>query len=285
MKRNHPPKSPQEEEKEKESISERLTQLFNDDDTNNLRKVYHIHRGDWIPEKNHTKLDSVSMSHAYNLMAQYSHELKYHFLTSFPTLFYLETYRLHLYYRNLPVSIAEAYSLLLKEPNDLRNYNLYQVLLRQGYVGMMRSKLPHYIGNKTSPTIREITDHSQDRDCNQPLQKVDIDEPLSVVLERLRHYGPSEPEESELELMMDEKSCDIFDVFSRKSFNSERPDKNPDKKPDKTLIITSMDDVEALKTRNVINSDLAFALVDSLQEFCLAKFVPVPMKELNRIQV
>lgn len=275
----------------KATTSERLIQLLDvDDNLTNLKRVYHAHKGEWIPERQHTKLDPGAMSSSCSLLSYYSTELKYHYLTKFPTLFYLETYRLNLQYRGLPLSLADAYSLLLNKSNDLKNYRLFQMLLRQGYVGLERQSLSSHIeaGSNSAAIDRldQVLKGGSDKDCNKPLRKLKNDESVADVLAQLSQYGPKcdEPTDSESQVRVDDKSSYLFDVYRKKSFNNSRPYKNPHGKPDTTLAVINMDDVGCLRVSYVLNDNLVFALFDNQEEFCFAKFEPVPSKELNRLQ-
>lgn len=300
MKRNHIPVDSEEKEKDEDLISERLDHMF-DDDQNSLRRTCNIHKGEWIPDREHVKLDSTAIPHSYAVMSHYSSEHKYHYLTRFSALFYFETYLLNLQYRGSPLSLAEAYILLLNRPNDLRDYRVYQLLLRQGYIGVPRAisfdtKEVHgaiskeVLSERSEPTEQPIS--RSPFDCNKPLIKISADVPINDILKQLRQYGPkyrSSEIDNNLDVILGE-DYSAFDLYERKLYTMKRPDKNTTtsrtRKSDKTVIVIDINQIESIRTdivRNDNSNSLIFALVDSHQEICYSRFKSIQLDELDRL--
>lgn len=295
MKRNYIADEPEERKKDEELILERLDQVF-DEGQEPLRKIYIIHRGEWIPDREHVRLDSTSIPHSYGIMTHYSTEHKYHYLTRFPALFYFETYQLTLQYRGLPLSLAEAYSLLLDRPNDLRNYHIFQQILRQGYVGLPTSISllnervhPEALG-QPQPSTSGRSDPTSNRpsiDYSEPLMSVDVDKPIAEALKQLRQYGPRcYNNQSRTLSVIPGEDYNAFELYKRKAYTSKRPDKNrvAISKPDKVMIVIDIDHNEAISTDLIAigSFDLMFALADP-QALCYSRFESIQSDKLDRL--
>lgn len=129
MKRNLAPEE-HEVQREKDIINDRLNELFARIDEKS-RLVSISNKGVWIDNERHVKVESTKGLPID--MLSYSSKLKYHFLNPFEALFCLETKQLMIHFNDLPLSLAEAYQLLIQNNVELRNYFVFQHFNRSGH--------------------------------------------------------------------------------------------------------------------------------------------------------
>lgn len=130
MKRNLPP-PPEDYKNEQLQIQARIEQLFEHSD-DFIRKVPISNKGHWCDRLKHVRVDSLKGLPSE--FVSYSTESKYHYLGNFEALYCLESSQLLIFHNGLPLSLAEAYQLLLIDSVQFRDYRLFQQLNRTGYI-------------------------------------------------------------------------------------------------------------------------------------------------------
>lgn len=104
------------------------------------RLVSITNRGTWLPTELHVRLETLKGITPE--LVNYNSESRYHYLKPYEALFCLETSQLGLYFNELPLSLSEAYHLLLGNNfNRLQEYRVFQYLNRIGYICLPPSRV------------------------------------------------------------------------------------------------------------------------------------------------
>lgn len=257
MKRNYlPDSSEQAHHNEQEIITQRLDELFSHS-VRNQRQVPISNKGYWIHSKQHVRVDSIVG--LPNELINFSPEFPYHFLNPFQALYCLEASQLLIYLFGFPLSISEAYELLLKDEEQFRYYRVFQQLNRTGYVCLkpIHSHLASnmLIADSDQKLKQEDTQALSDSDtlnCEsetsiQPLFKINtIYKPYREILDNLKQLGPKDAAEIESTLSAlstqdggrkNASTTIAFDIYKRENFAKNKPRKDKQGNPDYKLIV------------------------------------------------
>lgn len=262
--------------------------LLEEEDQDANRRGISIKRtGDWISEKRHVKLTSLEGISVHLL--SYSHELKYHYLNPYEALFCLESSELLIFYEGYPLSLAEAYHLLIKDDQSLKNYRIFQRLNRTGFVCLkpqvtkpetaLMSKADNL---QTTESLSVGGDDNDDDDGKQ--ETIDLEKSIykidalyeltfAQVLQNLRKHGPQEAAvvEQATDCCNDEI---VFDVYQKQNFHKNKPSRGKAGNPDHYLIIRdniANGDANFIHTQH-LSSKILFALIDVDDTICFVKF-------------
>lgn len=131
MKRNKAPLDGDELVEEGRIIENRLENLFSVAEAE--RQICASSKGYWLADKRHVRVESAKSAVAAHLLC-YSTELKYHYLDPLQALYCLEGGQLLVFHRGLPLSLVEAYELLIADQHQFTEYLVLQRLFRSGYI-------------------------------------------------------------------------------------------------------------------------------------------------------
>jgi hypothetical protein len=122
MKRNHPPddESADLQQKEREIIDQRLHDIYS---SKQVRNVLRSNKATYLDDVHHARLEPGAC-HPEGL-TNHSREFNYHYLNPYQALFMLESKQILIYYNELPLSMAEAYKLLLRDASEFQNYVVF----------------------------------------------------------------------------------------------------------------------------------------------------------------
>lgn len=263
MKRNHPPDEPEALFEEQKIVDDRLNQLFLCEQTH---RVVHTYKGVWCPEQRAVCLDTLN-THPYD-------NLKFHlngsgYLGPLEALYFMETNQLIVHFNNFPLSLPEAYHILLKDKTDLRKYITFYHLNRNGYICLppqSSAKQDQILGkNDDMPAESDSPCDSSRNVTLEPIFKIDtISLPFQTVLERLRQLGP---QEMKLTNEQDQQQLTItFDVYRRKTFTKNKPRKGQVGQPDYHMIVCD-------KSTSYPPSPAEFLALDQYDENLVKKLV------------
>lgn len=278
-----------------------LGDLFNQE-RSDQRQIPISNKGYWMNELNHVKVDSLKgLPHEFVI---YSRNLQYHYLNPYEALYCLESSSLIIFHRGYPLSLLEAYHLLLKDKRSFKNYRVFQRLNRTGFICLKPqfSDSTKSDNNKSdsspNPTTRllEVTHDLTNRSIYEidSIQDPTQESPrLNEVLTALRDHGPQEYTKFENEDHVG--SHDIaFDVYKKEHFDKNKPRKdsrgNPDYQliiednitksfPDYTKLFLTNDDQQ--QVREFTNEKLIYALIDCENTICFVKFDALGPEDLE----
>lgn len=271
-------------------IKERLDQLF-PNAKDNLRQIPINHKGIYIEQFNHVKLESLKGISADLL--SYSSDLKYHYLNSFAALYCLESNEVSIFYRGLPLCLAEAYNLLLCDKNDFIKYRIFQRLNRTGFICLKPSR-KCLDTNDTNDNLQNCLQESSTNPTKFVYEIDSIYLDFEQVLSNLREHGPKEQiskDDSSVKSIYDLYDI-IFEVYQKENFMKNKPSKGKEGKPDYYLIIC--DDIndkynQSIGNRlgqipNELNERLMFAIIDGENTICFVQFSSENSHELVLLQ-
>lgn len=296
MKRNHPPDDPEELNEDQVIIDIKLNEVFSQPP----RSTPLNNKGHWVADNKHVKV--ASAKGIPSELLSYSSDLGYHYLNPFEALYCLESSQLIIYFNELPLSLAEAYQILLDSPNEVRNYSVFQHLNRRGYVCLKPNSIEtpleeHGINERSTKKTSKI-DISQNPNLDElgPLFKINSGAPIPIdILMSLKAKGPRDYQSD------DDKSSQqngdlirrvIFDVYRRETFLKNKPRKYKSGNPDYKLIICdkSLDRPPNIKQlaccyyanagEKIINK-LMFAIVEDDNSIRFNQFKYMESKELE----
>lgn len=291
MKRNHPPDDSENLQDEQEIIDSRLNELFSQPS----RSIPITSKGYWMEDHRHVKVESLKGT--ANELLSFSSASNYHYLNLFEALYCLETSQLIIFFNGIPLSLAEAYQILLENPMDFRNYRVFQQLNRSGYICLKPNN------NQTSTSDRgtasgstRVTSnrlHPSD-DYSEPPLKIEYSTPIpDKVLMALRSRGPCDYK-TDFNLGSQQKDIlkdVVFDVYKRETFVKNKPRKDKFGKPDYKLIICDKSSDKAPNVKQLVCYDekkneteghkLIFASIDDDSSICFSYFKCVNSEELE----
>lgn len=245
MKRNYPPETSAEIVDEHRIIEERLQKLYPTSQLATL-KIAYDKRGHYCDTSHHVRLVAETKLHYFAGHVQYSSSLGYHYLEPYQALYHMECRQLMIFFNELPMSLAEAYKLLLQSKFDFQNYLVFSHLNRNGYFCLKPESLVESShrddgdGQETSTSNCSITDLNTDIH-SETLSDIDkATTPIfnihtssgsctyDEILNKLRHFGPREYHHySHRKLDNDDCNADIFavtfDAYKRESFVQNKP--------------------------------------------------------------
>lgn len=288
MKRNHPPDNRAELPEEQKIVQQRLRETFL---AARARKVLHSNKGTWCQINRHVQLDPATNHQQYDGMVRFSKELERHYLGAHEALYLLESRQLVIHFNELPLSLAEAYQLLLEEVDDFRNYIVFLHLNRWGYFCLKPD--PRTLKTQDGDHARAPQHYHQLSNEQNPEQRteslVDITlthKPFDEVLEDLRNFGPKELRQSDDATSPASGNPPItFDVYKRETFAKNRPRKGKPGRPDHFVIVCDESDfkpssygnpfVDGRSIEEESSERLLYALVDADANICFARFKPI----------
>lgn len=290
MKCNHPPDDSEELQNEQEIIDSRLNEQF----LQPSRSVPMTNKGYWLDNHGHVKLESIRG--VASELVRFSSTLKYHYLNPFEALYCLETSQLIIFFNGFPLSLAEAYQILIDDPIHFRNYRVFQQLNRSGYVCLKPSSIQELEGEKSSiSSPKKVTPHvpQLSGDNCEPLFKLGNTIPIPIeVLTALKARGPHDYQPNlglqQRDLLQDV----IFDVYKRETFVKNKPRKDRSGIPDYKLIIRDKtSDIppnmkqltyhDVTRTNEKESYKLMFASVDDDCSICFNQFENVNPERLE----
>uniref|UniRef100_A0A6G1S3A4 tRNA-splicing endonuclease subunit Sen54 n=1 Tax=Aceria tosichella TaxID=561515 RepID=A0A6G1S3A4_9ACAR len=241
MKRNYPPdeKSADLQQEERQIIEQRLNQLYS---TTQARNVLVTNKTTYLEQEHHVRLEPGGIGQLKGF-TQYARDSNYHYLLPYQALYLLESRQILIYYNELPLSIAEAYKLLLKSTSDFQNYVVFSHLNRIGYFCF-----PHTIVDVNSDPKVSALSHGRHHGYETHLEKIldDKTKPLlsghdligktpKEIMEALRPHGPQDlddmwrrrPDDSEVS----------FDVYKRETYTKNKPKDSRQGRPDYCVIV------------------------------------------------
>lgn len=292
MKRNHPPDDldccP---ENERNIIDSRLEGLFSVS-AGSQRRIPLSSKGVWLDGYRHVKIDSTK-----GVMREFinrSREFHYDYLNPYEALYCLETSQLLIYFNGLPLSLSEAYQLLLDGHEDFIRYRVFQQLNRSGYVCLkpyseegcpsVQTKAREECCDKSNATLE--TDHRSHVVGLKPLAKVDSESNIVSILGDLQRHGPQEFDMSGGRSGISFEGLKIsFDVYKREDLNRHKPRRFKQGSPDYHLVVCDRSDERVpecgqllkydLQREQCTRKELIFALVDDDLSICFAQFKPL----------
>lgn len=302
MKRNHPPDNPDELLDEQVIINERLNELFSHS-SSELRQIPISQKGDWLSDRRHVRINSTKGLNTD--LVSYSSELKYHFLKPYEALFSLESNHLKIFFNNFPLSLIEAYQVILVDQIDFRNYRVFQRLNRSGYICLQPNanlnkspELPKREADGYTCTKIEHPQNPVETQYNfDPIFCIDsIKISFNSVLSSLRSLGPQDYEplgDDELDkavctnTAISELGID-FHVYKRETYAKNKPRRGQPGTPDYHLIVcdkarqkppsykqlVQLDSSRAKAQDNSEIGKLLFALMDDDNSICFTLFEP-----------
>lgn len=118
-------------------VEEKLRSLLSSTSSRELecgsRSIRLSCNGHWIVEENHVKISSCFKGLDNNLL-KYSKTLGYYFMERLEAIYSLEMCKLVIFYNELPISISEAYRILLPSREALNSYLIFRHLNRAGFI-------------------------------------------------------------------------------------------------------------------------------------------------------
>ena len=243
MKRNYPLERGAYSHDEQNIISHKLNELY---PRHYNRKVFYSSKGVWSSQHLHVHIDTETNTNQYDGLIIYSRDLGCVHLNPYEALFFIESRQLLVYHNEIPLSLAEAYELMLKDVRDLREFTVFTHLNHSGFFC-----LPHKPQDTSSENslvkdtpldnsnqIDKSSDHQSppkhSSNSNKPLFNLDsINLPYEHVIEQLRRLGPQE------------QNCTnanpnlriSFDLYKRSTFKQKKPRKDKPGNPDYFLIV------------------------------------------------
>lgn len=233
MKRNFPPGGDKSADlqKEREIIEQRLSELYSSDQVRNVLKT---NKATYLDHAHHVRLEPGA-KHLEGF-TQYASDLKYHYLLPYQALFLLESRQILIYYNELPLSIAEAYKLLLRDASEFQNYVVFSNLNRNGYFC-----LPHINLNPDSYPANPDRDKDTESDeliearTKPLLHDVHfVDTTWKEIMDSLRPHGPRD---HDVEEDPREDLSITFDVYKRESYTKNKPKGSKEGVPDYFVIV------------------------------------------------
>lgn len=240
MKRNHPPDDPRDSYEDDQIIDKRIKELF--EQPSNVRRVNHRSRGDWCQDKKQVVLaDNVNVQQYDGMISGLDERLAY--MNSYQALFSLESAQLLIFHNELPLSFAEAYRILLHQPDDVANYLVFAHLNRKGFFCLPNSSQVNSDRESADYVEQDIdhTDKTKPDAGHGPI--LDLNSIMITPREardRLRLIGPKLDRNHALAHKAD--SIDIirisFDAYKRETFSKNKPSKsNSTGKPDYHVVV------------------------------------------------
>lgn len=220
MKRNHQPDTPRDQVEEQQITEKRLKDLFG---ASPCRKILHTNKGFWCQEQHHVRLDENVNAQQFEGMVTLSDGFGYNYMNTYQAMFLMESGQLLIYHNEFPLSLAEAYHLLLGSRSDLQNYIVFSHLNRNGYFCLKPDM-------KENPKIAEVSrrdqeqslcPHTKDLEALYKINQIYLT--YQEVLRGLRMAGPKEAPSTEAEL--NRRYIISFDVYKREDFAKNKPRK------------------------------------------------------------
>lgn len=290
MKRNHPPDhdNHREDFEEQRIIDDRLNQLFSSDRN---KKVLHTNKGFWCPDQLHVRLGPSVDPNQYDKLVTWSKDLAYNYMNPYEALYFVELRQLLIFHNELPLSLPEAYQLLLKDKADLRSYVVFSHLNRNSFFCFKYNSTP---SNRDTSVVREC----KDDETNPHLTPDDhVIEPLFGMnpskrpsLTALIEFGPQEAESDSTETYL----IPQFRAFKRETYNRTKAtrgsplgiahylvivcDKSDTNIPDSQQMLAIQRDCNEVSSRRYL-----FALVDANYSICFAQFKTKNREDLQII--
>lgn len=291
MKRNHPPNNAEELSEEQKIINDSLRELFAKS-SGAPRQVLASSKGFWINDKRHVKVESTKGLPVH--LVRYSRDLKYEYLNAFEALYCLECNQLLIIYNDLPLSLAEAYNILLTEESS-RNYRVFQHLNRSGYICLEPAIVDLTIEAVSSD--QKLMQQSEPASSvhlgnNVPLFNLDDSMPglsFKDVLSRLRSVGPQELDEKTVGHSSTANDFKYtFDVYKRETYAKNKPCRNKRSgRPDYNLLVYDHepshkppDCKQLIGYSKHSSAKLLIALIDSDYTICYTQFTPITALDL-----
>lgn len=298
MKRNWPPAKEHPSQKEEQSIiEERLEELFSHSD-DNLRQVSINSKGIYVKEHGHVRVDNLKG--LPRELLYHSKELQYYYLDNYGALLCLESGQVAIYYNGLPLSLAEAYHLLLIDQADFKRYCVFQRLNRTGYICLKH--INNFENNPTKSINDDKKNDSMADDTQINTNPIDsifnidaIDIPFNEVLSRLRDLGPQDEQPKDY---LSNRYDIIYDVYEREKYSKTKPQKDAPGKPDFLLIVCDDISNDFKNKLNVMGKRfkgqheasyvdgerLLYALIDEENTICFVRFSSESSHELVLLQ-
>lgn len=268
---------PDDLEHEKEIVAEKLEELFSHSTT---RKIQAINKGFWLHDKQHVRVDSDKGIREEFIRFASSDCYKY--INPHEALFCLESCKLLIFFNGFPLSLAEAYQLLLRDKNHFRDYRVFQQLNRTGYICLDPSaNQAASTSSKTcdcshkSPQEQPLAQKPNDEKPIEPLIRVtDFGKPTKDLLDRLKNLGPRHAE-LRRECELHSSTVIAFDVYKKETYTKNKPRKGKPGAPDYKLAICNKSLDKPPSCYNFSASDnLLFAVVDDDGSICFSQFKP-----------
>lgn len=294
MKRNQPPDRSVEIAEEYRLIEDRLSELYPTSRTTE-HKISINKKGHYVREFHHVRLDSSVKLHSMDGLVQYSDALNYHYLKPYQALYLLDTRQLIIFLDELPVSLAEAFKLLLRERADLINYSVFCFLNRNAHFCLEPEALlmQELTQEKViSECILELGESSNflEENPTKPLFRIDqVHCTYDKILTELCELGPKN-------LAQSEHACDcdfvvVFDVYRRETFAKKKPRRGKRGTPDYFVVVCDDHRPNSPSSTQLANfgfkygedarRKLLFALVDSDNTMSFVHFEPIHPTDLR----
>lgn len=164
-------------------------------------------RGDWIPEQQHVKVKSTKGLDV-NLV-KHSKSLGYFYLDRLEAVHCLESNRLIVFHNGLPVSVAEAYHILIPSLSLLHQYIVFRHLNKNGYVCIKPKNLSQIYTN-SELNFRQSQD-SKTKISEKHLSPC-ITLPRDIIASSEAEQQQRQWQEQDLENLR------VFDVYKRETF-------------------------------------------------------------------
>lgn len=297
MKRNCPPDRLADEiAEERQIIEDRLSELYPTDQTA-LRKIFITKKGHYVHDLHHVRLDSSVKLHPFEGLVQYCSKLNYHYLGPYQALYMLENRHLIIYLNELPLSLAEAYKLLLRDVDDFTNYGVFCYLNRSAfYCYPPENPDPKGcsadVSAMSQPDEDSVMTISNSSDPTKPLFKIDKlhSATYEEVLDGLSKLGPKDLNVSKVTHEVDELIV-TFDIYKRETFNKNKPRRGKPGSPDYFVVVCDGKQPNSPSGAQMANfslkygaearGKLLFAIVDSDSTMSFAHFNPTHPSDLQ----
>lgn len=300
MKRNEPPnESDICREGEQNIIEARLKELFSPSESE--RRILLTNKGCWLHDRRHVRIDTVKG--IKREFIKFSRDFKYNYLDPYEALYCLEASQLLVFNNGFPLSLAEAYQLLLDGRNDFVNYRVFQHFNRSGFVCLKpdaREESQAIATETKAECCDEISSSPSSRPDTQllaqnnlePLTMLDSVTSIKQVLADLQCHGPQEFKLAETYPKVPIGKLKIaFDIYKRGTMAKNMPRKGKQGNPDYHVIICdkSVDTVPNckqlleydLQMKHSTKTELLFALVDDDMSICCAQIKRLDSNDLT----
>jgi hypothetical protein len=247
MKRNHLPdeESADEQRKEREIIDQRLKEHFlaiSDRGVPRTIKAY------YLDHLHHIRLEPANKQ--IDGFSQHSRMYNYNYLLPFQALYLLESRQLLIYYNELPLSIAEAYKLFLKDFSEFQKYTVFSHLNRNGYFclphktvhpddrpSISKSGDRHCEDNDTVPTTPPTTTKSSEKTKPLLCDNDFVDKSFKELMDTLQAHGPREYGGNTQDRPPSDNTAISFEAYKREGFKKFKPNRTRSGCPDYYVIV------------------------------------------------
>ena len=293
MKRNHPPPDTERDRAEEEHlIDKRLKDTFT---APPCRKILLTNKATWYPEHNHVRLDEGLNAQQFDGMITTSSDPKCSYFSPFQALYLLESSQILIYHLEVPLSLAESYSLLLKGNNDLITYRVFSNLNQKGYF-CFQSEFALPDKPADVPATEDSVGLVED---GEPLFRINSEYlTKQELLESLCRAGPKQANDETVD-PSSSRFTFTFDIYKRETYAKNRIRRGKSKgRPDFHVVIcdrATLDlspsslELASLSRRSdtdqvAFSGEILFALVDSNAGLIFVHFNSInPDTELNLI--